>query len=158
MHACLHVYYSYLQTLIEHVLHCSRIFFHLTQPQRGYLPCQVLYTIWYLRVLRVSDKLPFVMAEATSEAPLMCTAVMLSAPFCSGCLRNRDYTVYTCCDETHERVKVNGKYVCRPPSSLTVVPRPKFSTPVDFPGDQCPKEFVDAYPGGYTEDSFLNEA
>ena len=158
MHACLHVYYSYLQTLIGHVLHCSRIFFHLTQPQRGYLPCQVLYTIWYLRVLRVSDKLPFVMAEATSEAPLMCTAVMLSAPFCSGCLRNRDYTVYTCCDETHERVKVNGKYVCQPPSNFTEVKQPKFTTPADFPGEQCPKEFVDDYPSGYTEDSFLNEA
>jgi len=157
MHACPHVY-SYLQTLFEHVLHCSRIFFHLTPPQRGYLPYQVLHTIWCPWVLRVSDKLPFVIAEATSEAPLMHTAVMLSAPFCSGCLRNRDYTVYNCCNETHERVKVNGLYVCQPPSNFTEVKRPKFTTPVDFPGDQCPKEFVDDYPDGYTEDSFLNAA
>ena len=156
MHACLHEYYSYLQTLIGYVLHCSRIFFHLTPPQRGYLPCQVLYTIWYLRVLRVSDN--FVMVETTSEAPLMHTAVMLSAPFCSGCLRNRDYTVYTCCDETHERVKVNGKYVCQPPSNFTEVKRPQFPKPVSCPKGQCPKEFLDAYPDGYTEDSFLNDA
>ena len=84
-------------------------------------------------------------------------AMMFSAPFSSGCLANRDYTVYTCCEESHERVKVNGKFVCRSPSSLTVVTQPEFSTPEDFPGDQCPKAFLEDYPAGYTEESFTND-
>ena len=81
---------------------------------------------------------------------------MLSALLSSGCLSGRDFTVYTCCNDTEERVKVNGKFVCRSPSSLTVVPQAKFSTPEGFPGNECPKDFLDDYPAGYTEDSFSN--
>ena len=83
---------------------------------------------------------------------------MLSAPFYSGCLANRDYTVYTCCNETDERVKVNGKYVCEPPSNLTVEPPKNFSKPANFPGVKCPKDFCDSYPKGYTQESFVNDA
>ena len=83
---------------------------------------------------------------------------MLSALLsCSGCLSGRDFTVYTCCNDTEERVRVNGKYVCRSPSSLMVVPPLNFTKPEDFPGYKCPKEFCDSYPDGYTEDSFSND-
>lgn len=105
-----------------------------------------------------SEWLKSAYAAGEDICPIRCCTRFGALGLSGGCLRNGDYTVYNCCNETHERVKVNVLYVCQPPSNFTEVKQPNFAKSVFCAKGQCPEEFLDNYPDGYTQDSFLNDA